>query len=937
MEVDLEVEANVDEAQAEIESLDADPVDVQVDADTAEAASEIEGVADNAPGPVEVPVSAPGAEDATTQVDGLAEALGGLQGVAASAAAAGGLGAAFGATLSAFGDAEAATAILNAQLERTGGVANVTADDVLNLSSKVQSYSGISDESVTAAQSLLLSFKSVRNEAGEGNDVFTRAIELGADLTFLFETDLAGATRQLGLALASPADGLTRLTRTGVEFTDAEKELITTLQESGDILGAQTLLLDIVEGQVGDTAEAYGQTLPGQVDRATNALGDLLEVVGAAGSEAVGPLLDAITALAEGFFNLPEPVQRLLGLLAAAALAFGTTAAAAAVLSSTLVANLVASLTAAATSIASTVAAFAVANPAFAAVAAAAALTGAVLYAFGGDSDDAAEASDTLTAAIRNQRDAFAGLEQQVNELNGDFVTVGADEFNRALEAAGFTTDDLRDALAGSDADLQAFGSALAETGEIAESERNVFSALANEFLGIGEEAEDGNAQFQSASGRIQATLQDLREEFRLAQDQAAVLDAVYGDAAVASDELAGAQTRSTEEIQRFIDTAVGGLPQASAALSGLEEGFDPQQIIDNLAFTSLAISNFVENIATLAGAGFTDAAVYFAEQGAELAAAPTQSFVNTLAFGPAAVEALEEQLGNVESSEARGEEVFSALGLQWGDDVTTGFEDSADLEGPAERSVDAAAGAITSGAANVGAAADAAGNEAAENLSAGFGLVPALLTTVMAVATATVAAGGVTLTSTAATVGRSSGTALGAGFAATAPQGVRLGMSIAGVALSGQGVSLAVTAGQVGNSIGGALGAGIVSGIDSYIGRIRSAARDAVNEAEAAARDAADTGSPSKLFAAVGADMGEGLAIGFAESARALVAEAEAVTFGAAAGVGGGGSVGSVSVSVVVNGDASPEAARLVQQGARDGVAEALAEARQAFDVAVA
>jgi hypothetical protein len=69
--------------------------------------------------------------------------------------------------------------------------------------------------------------------------------------------------------------------------------------------------------------------------------------------------------------------------------------------------------------------------------------------------------------------------------------------------------------------------------------------------------------------------------------------------------------------------------------------------------------------------------------------------------------------------------------------------------------------------------------------------------------------------------------------------------------------------AGAKGTGAGRDFGSGMASGIRSYIPQIVAAAVDAVNSAEAAARNASGSRSPSTLFAAIGADLSKGLTLG--------------------------------------------------------------------------
>jgi murein DD-endopeptidase MepM/ murein hydrolase activator NlpD len=141
-------------------------------------------------------------------------------------------------------------------IKSTGGAAKVTAMDVDALSEALSNKTAVDDELVQTGANLLLTFKNVRNEAGKGNDIFNRATEAALDLSAAGFGSVDSAAKMLGKALNDPIAGLTALKRAGVTFTDAQKEQIKTLVESGDILTAQGIIMDEVATQVGGAAEA---------------------------------------------------------------------------------------------------------------------------------------------------------------------------------------------------------------------------------------------------------------------------------------------------------------------------------------------------------------------------------------------------------------------------------------------------------------------------------------------------------------------------------------------------------------------------------------------------------------------------------------------------------------------------------------------------------
>jgi phage-related protein len=106
------------------------------------------------------------------------------------------------------------------------------------------------------AQATLLTFSEIAETAGEVGSSFDRATQAAIDLAAAgFGTAETNAV-QLGKALNDPITGLTALTRSGVTFTEQQKELIASLVESGNTLEAQDMILEAIEQQVGGTAEA---------------------------------------------------------------------------------------------------------------------------------------------------------------------------------------------------------------------------------------------------------------------------------------------------------------------------------------------------------------------------------------------------------------------------------------------------------------------------------------------------------------------------------------------------------------------------------------------------------------------------------------------------------------------------------------------------------
>jgi hypothetical protein len=184
----------------------------------------------------------------------------------AGAAAFGGLVATVKVGIDEFMEAQKVMAQTNAVLKSTGGIAKVTATDITTLSSSIMKMTGIDDEAVQAGQNLLLTFTKIRNETGKGNDIFDQATLAMTNLSVAMGKDLSSSAILVGKALNNPIKGMGSLSRAGVQFTEGQKATIESLVDSGNVMGAQKIILRELETQFGGSAEAAGKTLPGQLN-----------------------------------------------------------------------------------------------------------------------------------------------------------------------------------------------------------------------------------------------------------------------------------------------------------------------------------------------------------------------------------------------------------------------------------------------------------------------------------------------------------------------------------------------------------------------------------------------------------------------------------------------------------------------------------------------
>jgi len=232
--------------------------------------------------------------DAEEKATGLGSHIGGIAGTIGKALGgallAGGTALLGGLTASvvAAAEAEEGVAQLEAVIQSTGGKAGVTAQAALDLASSLQQVTKFEDDTILGAENMLLTFTNI------GKDVFPQATETALNLAQAMGGDVKGASIQLGKALNDPITGITALTRVGVTFTEQQKEQIKALQESGDMMGAQKIVLAELATEFGGAARAAGNTFSGQLAILKNSLGDIAEEVG-------GRILPVITPLVSQF------------------------------------------------------------------------------------------------------------------------------------------------------------------------------------------------------------------------------------------------------------------------------------------------------------------------------------------------------------------------------------------------------------------------------------------------------------------------------------------------------------------------------------------------------------------------------------------------------------------------------------------------------------
>lgn len=169
---------------------------------------------------------------------------------------------------------EEAEATLAAVLKSTGQAAGYTLNQLKKMASGLQAVTTYGDETILSGMGILATFKQV------GNEAFERATMTAMDMSTVMKQDLKSSMVLVGKALNDPVKGLSALTRVGVTFTNQQKEQIKALQESGNLYGAQNILLEELESEFGGAATAATTIFKGALAQLSNTWGDMLESMG---------------------------------------------------------------------------------------------------------------------------------------------------------------------------------------------------------------------------------------------------------------------------------------------------------------------------------------------------------------------------------------------------------------------------------------------------------------------------------------------------------------------------------------------------------------------------------------------------------------------------------------------------------------------------------
>ena len=180
-----------------------------------------------------------------------------------------------------------------AGIKSTGNAAHLTVAAMDELAASIAGLTGQSVISIANTEKLLQTFTGIKK-------IFDEATLAAANMAAKMGGDASNYAIKLGRALQDPAKGMTALSRSGVAFSDSQKKAIKAMQDSGNLMGAQKIILKELDTEFGGAGKAAGETFTGGIKRLHVAFGELskgvVEGVMPVITPAINGIADALVA-----------------------------------------------------------------------------------------------------------------------------------------------------------------------------------------------------------------------------------------------------------------------------------------------------------------------------------------------------------------------------------------------------------------------------------------------------------------------------------------------------------------------------------------------------------------------------------------------------------------------------------------------------------------
>jgi hypothetical protein len=250
----------------------------------------------------------------TGQVKNLQNAVGGLAGgfgVLTGALTALAAGGALKGVADTFASYQADILALERGLKNLGNGAPGSLEPLKKIASDLGEQTLFNEEDFNKGFALLTSFGNI------GVKQYERVARAASDVAQISGTDVQQVLLQLAKALNAPTQGVSALARSGIQFTDAQKDLIKELENTGQVAKAQELIFKELEKQYGGASVAAAAGLAGSLDTLGEKVYDVQKGLGPLIEDALKPLIATLTTAADVTGNqllpvinsLPNPVK----------------------------------------------------------------------------------------------------------------------------------------------------------------------------------------------------------------------------------------------------------------------------------------------------------------------------------------------------------------------------------------------------------------------------------------------------------------------------------------------------------------------------------------------------------------------------------------------------------------------------------------------------
>jgi hypothetical protein len=325
---------------------------------------------------------------------------------------------------------------VEAAVQSTGGAAGRSVAQLEEMAAGLQRISLYDDDQILKEVTAnLLTFTKVTGTQ------FDKAQVAILNLSTRLGTDLTSASVQVGKALNDPIKGVTALGRAGVQFTAQQKEQIAALVESGDVAGAQTIILQELETQFGGAAEAAANVDP--YTQLANEVGNLSEDFGAIINDALKPFVGFVRQVVDSIKGWSDETKTTVLVIGGLLAVLGPTLIAVAGLINAYTTIKGALLAAKTAQLGLNLSVLA--NPYVAAAAAVAVLVGAMVL-YKSETDKARQAKEDFDNVVagKSGRSAMDEAAKELTRLNGELrdARVKYDNLRRAADAQGAVVTD---------------------------------------------------------------------------------------------------------------------------------------------------------------------------------------------------------------------------------------------------------------------------------------------------------------------------------------------------------------------------------------------------------------------------------------------------------------------------------------------------------------